>query len=172
MASAVSSSLASVEAARAFGPPGHDELHGARIGIESRWNLGGVESAEAPAGSCADVDEASTLAESGDDDVDGAGDLRQGASRPRRPRWQSSWLIRRAISSDDMRSRSVAAGRFCSVGKLAKVGVCFLFSFCYSLRVRRQVVRLSESAEADHSTKSRRIRARFLAPPEERLRSE
>jgi len=36
-----------------------------------------LESGEASAGACADIDEASALAKSGDDDVDGAGDLRK-----------------------------------------------------------------------------------------------
>ena len=63
-----------------FGATGHDVLHGARIGIESGRNLGGVECAEAAAGSGADIDEAAALAESGDDDVNGTGDLREGAA--------------------------------------------------------------------------------------------
>jgi len=41
--------------------------------------FGGVECAEAAAGSGADIDQAAAVAESGDDGVDGAGDLRQGA---------------------------------------------------------------------------------------------
>ena len=64
---------------KSFGASGHDVLHGARIGVEGGRDLGGVESAEAAAGSRADVDQASAVAKSGDDDVDGAGDLRQSA---------------------------------------------------------------------------------------------
>src|SRR5450755_3940756 len=63
-----------------FGAAGHDELHGARVGVEGGRNLAGVECAEAAAGSGADVDEASTLADSGSDQIDGAGNLRQGAA--------------------------------------------------------------------------------------------
>ena len=61
--------------AESFGTTGHDELHGAGIGIEGRWNLGGVESSQAAAGSSADVDEASTVAETVGNDLDGAGNL-------------------------------------------------------------------------------------------------
>ena len=50
------------------------------IGIEGRRNLRGVECAQAAAGSGANVDEASTGAERGGHNVDGAGDLRQGAA--------------------------------------------------------------------------------------------
>ncbi len=63
-----------------LGASRHDVLHDARIGIEGGRDLGSVEGAETAAGSGADVDEASALAESGDDDVDGAGDLRKGAA--------------------------------------------------------------------------------------------
>ena len=63
-----------------LGASGHDELHGARVGVESGRDFGGVEGAEAAAGSGADVDEASAVADAGGDDVDGAGDLRQGAA--------------------------------------------------------------------------------------------
>ena len=62
-----------------FRTSGHDVLHGARIGVERRRDFGCVEGADAATGSGAHVDEASTLAESGDDDVDGAGNLRQSA---------------------------------------------------------------------------------------------
>jgi hypothetical protein len=55
-------------------------LHSARIGIESGWDLGGIESAEAAAGSGADVDEASALAKSRSNDFHGASDLRQSAA--------------------------------------------------------------------------------------------
>src|SRR5262249_55870273 len=57
----------------------HDVLHGAGVSIEGWRNLGGVESSETSAGAGADVDEASALAESGGDYVDGARDLRQSA---------------------------------------------------------------------------------------------
>src|SRR5271165_1116910 len=66
--------------AEGFGTSGHDELHGAWIGVEGGLDFGGVESAEASAGAGADVDEASAVAEAGDDEVDGAGDLREGAA--------------------------------------------------------------------------------------------
>ena len=62
-----------------FGASGHDVLHGARIGVERGRDFRSIESANAAAGSGAHVDEASALAKSGDDDVDGAGDLRQSA---------------------------------------------------------------------------------------------
>jgi hypothetical protein len=63
--------------AKRLGSSSHDELHGAWIGIESWRDLRSIESADAAAGSSSDVDEASAFAQSGDDYVNGARDLRQ-----------------------------------------------------------------------------------------------
>lgn len=66
--------------AESLGTSGHDVLHGAWIGVEGGRNFRGVESAEAAAGSGAHIDEASTLADAGGDQIDGAGNLRKRAA--------------------------------------------------------------------------------------------
>ena len=145
MASAVSSSLASVEAARALGASGHDELHGARISIESRRNFGGVEGADAAAGSGSDVDEASALAESGDDHVDGAGDLRQSAAH--RGGDGRVFVVHQAHDFERRHAIEIdGAGKNLFGGKLAKVGVVFVgvVLVLVFLADWRQVVGLSE----------------------------
>ena len=66
--------------AQRFGASGHDELHGAGIGVEGGRDFRGVESAETAAGAGADVDEASAMTEARGDHVNGTGDLRQCAA--------------------------------------------------------------------------------------------
>jgi hypothetical protein len=51
-----------------------------RAGVEGGRDFGGIESSEAAAGSSADVNEASAVAEAVGDNIDGAGDLWKGAS--------------------------------------------------------------------------------------------
>ena len=75
----VSSSLVRWTRQRLRALSGDDVLHGARIGVEGRRNLGGIESAEPAARARAYVDQATTLAKSRDNNVDGVGDLRQSA---------------------------------------------------------------------------------------------
>jgi hypothetical protein len=58
---------------------GNHELHGFRVGAESGRAFGGIEGGDAPAGSCAYVDEPSALFEGRCDQIDGFGDLRQSA---------------------------------------------------------------------------------------------
>src|SRR5580698_6139147 len=56
-----------------------DELNSHGICVEGRGTLGGVESGDTAAGSGAHVDKASTTPQSGSDEIDRAGDLRQSA---------------------------------------------------------------------------------------------
>ena len=66
-------------AVQRFDSAGDDELHRPGIDIKGRWTLGGIERAEATAGSSADVDQAASLFQSFRDQIDCAGDLRQGS---------------------------------------------------------------------------------------------
>ena len=65
---------------KSFWTSSDEELHGAASDVESGRALGGIEGGDASAGAGADVNQASTLAESGGNEVDGAGNLRQGAA--------------------------------------------------------------------------------------------
>ncbi len=121
---------------------GHDVLHGARIGVERGRNFGGVESADAAAGSGADVDEASALAEPGDDDVDGARDLRQGAADRRGD--GGIFLIDEAHDFERRHAVEISSGgKVLFGGELPKIGFCFSSS---DLARSGQVVRLSRIA--------------------------
>ena len=63
-------------AVQRFDSAGDYELHGLWIGVKGRRTLGGVECAEAAAGSGADVDQAASFVQGGCDEIDCAGDLR------------------------------------------------------------------------------------------------
>src|ERR1035438_868414 len=128
-----------------LGSSRHDVLHAARIGVESRWNLGGVESADAAAGPSTHIDQASTPAEAGDHDINGASDLGQSAADCR-----SDGGVFLVHESHDFEGRHAVktggGGKDLFRGKLAEVGFLFAGS--------GQVVRLSGIGKADHFSTS------------------
>src|ERR1017187_10339348 len=128
-----------------LGSSRHDVLHAARIGVESRWNLGGVESADAAAGPSTHIDQASTPAEAGDHDINGASDLGQSAADCRSD--GGVFLVHESHYFEGRHAvKTGGGGKDLFRGKLAEVGFLFAGS--------GQVVRLSGIGKADHFSTS------------------
>src|SRR5215469_7666782 len=108
--------------AQCSGAPGHDVLHGAWASVEGGWNLGGIQRAEPSTGTGADIDESSPASQALGDDINRAGNLRQGPADGLRDR--GVFVVHEAGNFERRHLIEIrSCGKNLFAGKLSEVGL-------------------------------------------------